>query len=133
MVCCKDRPFLKEGEKMGIGEFVKTADWKNEKHAPLIEAPEQVEASKAFTVELSVGKEIPHPNTTEHHIKWMDLYIKYDDSQLLVHLGHVELTPVLSEPKVALTIRLEKSGTLIATSYCNLHGLWEGSKNILVK
>ncbi|ACR80816.1 class II SORL domain-containing protein [Kosmotoga olearia] len=118
---------------MKIGEFVKTADWKNEKHAPLIEAPEQVETAKAFTVELSVGKEIPHPNTVEHHIKWMDLYVKYDDSQFLVHLGHIELTPVLSEPKATLTIKLEKSGTLIATSYCNLHGLWESSKKIEVK
>ena len=29
-----------------------------------------------FTVTVSVGKEIPHPNTTEHHIRWIKLFFK---------------------------------------------------------
>jgi len=27
-------------------------------------------------------------------------------------------------------VKLEKSGSLIATSYCNIHGLWESSKRV---
>ncbi|AKI96761.1 class II SORL domain-containing protein [Kosmotoga pacifica] len=118
---------------MAIGEFIKSGDWKGEKHVPVIEAPDIVEAGKSFMIEVSVGKEIPHPNTIEHHIKWVDLYFKPDDGQFLVHLGHVEFTPVLADPHTTLSVKLEKSGTLLAISYCNLHGLWENTKTISVK
>ena len=29
--------------------------------------------------------------------------------------------------------KAEKSGTLYATSYCNIHGLWENSQEIIVE
>ena len=115
---------------MGIGELIKSADWKNEKHVPVIDIPEAVIPGTAFDVTITVGKEIAHPNTIEHHIKWFDLYVKYDDGQLLVHLGHIELTPVTTQSRAVLSIKLEKSGTLIATSYCNIHGLWESSRKV---
>ncbi|TYB85870.1 MAG: Neelaredoxin [Kosmotoga sp.] len=118
---------------MKIGDYIQSADWKSEKHVPVVEAPDTVEAGKPFEVEVSVGKEIAHPNTLEHHIKWADLYVKYDDSNLLVHLTHFEFTPVLSDPKGKIQIKLEKPGTLIAVIYCNIHGLWEGSKKYSVK
>lgn len=115
---------------MGIGEFVKSADWKSEKHVPVIDFPQSVKPGEAFDITITVGKEIPHPNTIEHHIKWFDLYVKYDDSQFLVHLGHIEFTPVITQPKATLNVKLEKTGTLYATSYCNIHGLWENKKRI---
>ena len=49
---------------MSIGEYLQTADWKKEKHAPVIESPDQVKSGEEFTVALTIGKEIPHPNTT---------------------------------------------------------------------
>jgi len=110
---------------MAIGEFIKGGDWKGEKHVPVIEINK---ADDKFNVEVSVGKEIPHPNTIEHHIKWIDLYVKYDDSPLVVHLAHFEFTPVTTYPKASVEIKLEKSGKFIATSYCNIHGLWESEK-----
>lgn len=118
---------------MSLGEFIKSGDWKGEKHVPVIEAPVSVKAGEAFEVTLTVGKEIAHPNTIEHHIKWFDLYVKYDDGQFLVHLGHVELTPVLADPRATLKVKMEKEGTLIAVSYCNLHGLWEGSYKVNIE
>ncbi|WP_462363072.1 desulfoferrodoxin family protein [Pyramidobacter porci] len=30
-------------------------------------------------------------------------------------------------------VKLKESGTLIAVSYCNLHGLWESSAEIAVE
>ena len=54
-----------------LSEFVKHADWQNEKHVPVIEAPAQVKAGEWATVTVSVGKGIPHPNTTEHFIAWL--------------------------------------------------------------
>lgn len=55
-------------------ELFQTADWKTEKHVPVIECPEQVNASEFFPVKVTLGKEITHPNTTEHHIRWISVY-----------------------------------------------------------
>ena len=40
--------------------------------------------------------------------------------------------PAWAEPFSCLQTKLAKSGTLIALSYCNLHGLWESSQEIKV-
>ncbi len=58
---------------MSIGTYIQTADWKAEKHAPVIECPDVVKAGEEFVVSLEIGKEIPHPNTTEHHIDWIEV------------------------------------------------------------
>jgi len=52
---------------MSIGDLIQTADWKKEKHAPVIDCPDEVEAGEFFMVKVGVGKEIAHPNTAEHH------------------------------------------------------------------
>ena len=44
--------------------FIQKDDWKKEKHMPVIEVPAQVLAGQPFQVKVSIGKEIPHPNTT---------------------------------------------------------------------
>ena len=49
---------------MKFADVIQTADWKAEKHVPAITAPAAVKAGDKFVVELSVGKEIAHPNTT---------------------------------------------------------------------
>lgn len=48
-----------------LSEYIQAADWKKEKHAPLIECPERVKAGEIFEVPVGLGKEIAHPNTTE--------------------------------------------------------------------
>ena len=45
---------------MQLGELFQSADWKQEKHSPVIEV-EKIEG--LVKVRVSVGKEIPHPNT----------------------------------------------------------------------
>jgi superoxide reductase len=130
---------------MKISDVIQSADWKTEKHAPVIEAPEKVKAGESFAVELSVGKEIAHPNTTEHHIRWIKLYFKPENSKFVFEVAtsefnvHGESTegankgPVYTEPTTKALIKLNGSGTLIATSYCNIHGLWESSQPITVE
>ena len=57
----------KGGKTMAkIGELYQTADWKSEKHVPVIDCSDQVAADEIFDVSVSLGKEIAHPNTTEH-------------------------------------------------------------------
>ncbi|HOK87280.1 MAG TPA: class II SORL domain-containing protein [Fervidobacterium sp.] len=116
-----------------LGDYIKTADFKAEKHVPVIEAPEIVEKGEWFEVEVSVGKEIPHPNLIEHHIVWIELYAMPEGAPYILRIGRYEFSPTLEEPVIKAKIKLEKNSKLIALSYCNIHGLWEGSKNVVVK
>lgn len=130
---------------MSIGEYLQTADWKKEKHAPVIDSPEKVGSGEEFVVALTIGKEIPHPNTTEHHIAWIELYFKPDAGKFPSLIGRFEFSshgesikganegPAYTEPKVTIAMKIKESGTLMAESYCNIHGLWESSKAILVE
>ena len=127
---------------MKLTELVQTGDWKGEKHVPVIEAPDSVSRGESFKVELSVGKEIPHPNTTEHHIRWIALYFKAKDGKFpyevakLFFDSHGEAVkgakegPVYADPHGVVTMNIQGSGTLMAMSYCNIHGLWENSRDI---
>ena len=128
-----------------IGEMFQSANWKEEKHVPVIECPDAVNAGEMFQVKASLGKEIAHPNTTEHHIRWIQLYFKPEGDKFAYHIGNFEFTahgesvegankgPVYTNHKVISEFKTNKPGTLIATAYCNIHGLWESSKEIGVK
>ena len=70
-----------------IGQMHQTADWKSEKHVPVIECPDQVVADEVFDVKVSLGKEVAHPNTTEHHIRWIQLYFKPDGDKFAYQVG----------------------------------------------
>jgi len=129
---------------MQLGNYVQTGDWKGEKHVPVIEAPEKAAVGEAFCLTVSVGKEIPHPNTAAHYIKWIKLYFVADGGKFAVELGTLSFDshgdsaspetpgPAFSEPSGCLKVKLSQSGTLIAQSYCNIHGLWENSAAIKV-
>jgi len=120
-------------------------DWKTEKHAPVIEAPVKVKAGEIFTINLCVGKEIAHPNTTEHNIRWIKLYFKPDNGKFVYEIGCYEFSvhgesvdgantgPVDTGPVAKAVLKLNVLGTLLASSYCNIHGLWESSKLITVE
>lgn len=119
-----------------LSEYVKTADWKAEKHVPVITAPEKAKAGETFEVEVAVGKEIPHPNTVEHHIAWIALHFVPDDSPVSVEIGRVDLSshgPVAATASTAkFAVQLQKGGVFYATAYCNLHGLWASSGRVAV-
>ncbi len=127
-----------------IGQYYKSADFKTEKHAPVIKVQENIGIDEPVAIELIVGEDIPHPNTVEHHIAWMKLYFIPEGSPIAQQVGEIEFTahgdaPVANEGAVHALSRgviyatFKKSGKLIATSYCNFHGLWESEKEIVVK
>lgn len=127
-----------------IGEQFQSADWKTEKHVPVIDAPDSVKADDNFTVTVSVGKEIAHPNTTEHHISWVQLFFKPEGGKFTHQVGSFEFSahgessdganagPVYTHHSVTASLKIKKPGTLFAASLCNIHGLWESSKEIKV-
>jgi superoxide reductase len=96
-------------------------------------------------IHVTVGKEIPHPNTTEHHIRWIRLYFKPEGGKFAYDLGTFEFNahgesvdgpnkgPAYTEFEAQGFYKIETSGTLLAMSYCNIHGLWESSRAIKVK
>lgn len=53
---------------MNLSSLIKSADWKEEKHVPVITVEGQFAFGQPLDVEVSVGREVPHPNTIEHHI-----------------------------------------------------------------
>lgn len=126
---------------MAISEFVKSADFKNEKHVPVIECPNGLKKGEFCDVVVTVGKDIPHPNTTEHFINWIALYFKPAEGNIYnlgraEFLAHGESTkganqgPAYTNPVASFKVKLDEPGKLIAVSYCNIHGLWESEVEV---
>jgi superoxide reductase len=124
-----------------LSESVKTDDFKTEKHVPVIECPDTVKSGELATVKVTLGKEVAHPNTTEHHIRWVELYFQPEGGNVY-QLGRAEFTahgestkganegPVYTNHEACFSIKTTQAGTLMAMSYCNIHGVWESSKEI---
>ncbi|KQC13557.1 MAG: hypothetical protein APR63_00395 [Desulfuromonas sp. SDB] len=124
---------------MGFEELLQKADWKSEKHVPVIEILEKGEKIK---IKVSVGKEISHPNKTEHHISGMEIYFKPEGSKFPYLIGKVDFSThgasvegpdtstVYTEPYACFTFKTGKSGTIYAFSYCNIHGLWVNEQKL---
>lgn len=118
---------------MSISNSIKTADFKAEKHVPVIKVVSR--DGETAVVEVSVGAEIAHPNTTEHFIAYIDLY--YKGEAAIQHVGRAEFLahgespkganqgPLHTEPVALFKCKITAPGTLHAVSYCNIHGLWE--------
>jgi superoxide reductase len=127
-----------------ISTHIGHADWKLEKHVPVIETPALVKAGEVFEVRLTVGKEIAHPNTTEHHISWIDLYFYGEGEKYAHHVGRFEFTahgesmadpnqgPVYAASQAVAFLKVAKPGVLHALAMCNIHGLWEGSQALVL-
>lgn len=125
-----------------IKDLLQSADWKTEKHVPVIEAPDRVKKSEVFKVTLTVGKEIQHPNTTEHHIVWIEAFFLPDGEKFPYQIGKFEFgahgastqgpntSTLYTHSEVVCSIKTDKPGTILASSYCNIHGLWQNSKKI---
>jgi len=125
-----------------LGENIQSADWKAEKHVPVIECPDKVKAQEMFDVKVTLGKEIAHPNTTEHHIRFISLFYHPKGEKFSYQVGHFEFNahgestegpnkgPVYTNHQVTASLKISKPGILHALSFCNIHGLWEYSKEI---
>ena len=126
-------------------EFYSTADWKKEKHVPVIEVGDFIKPGEKTPIIVSVGKEIPHPNKTEHHISWIKLMFWPEGEKYPYQIGIAnfdshgasikgpDTSGIYSEPYAVFHLKTDKPGKLIATSYCNIHGFWKNEKDIKIK
>ena len=125
-----------------LSELIQSADWKSEKHVPVIECPDAVKADAFFTVKLSIGKGVAHPNTTEHHIRWIQLFFQPEGAKAPFQIALFEFAahgesvdgpnkgPVFTHPEASTSMKTGRPGTLLALAYCNIHGVWQSSKEI---
>ncbi|MCX5693781.1 MAG: class II SORL domain-containing protein [Candidatus Omnitrophica bacterium] len=128
-----------------LRDLLQSADWKAEKHVPVIEGPDRVSKGEVLKIEVSVGKQIAHPNTTEHHIRFIELYFLATGEKFPYQLARFEFnahgesaqgpntSTIFSEPKVSAIFKTEKGGLIMATAYCNIHGLWRSEKEVKVE
>jgi len=123
-------------------DLFQSADWKQEKHVPVIEALDKAKKGEFLKVTVSVGKEIAHPNTTEHHIRWIAIYFLADGEKFPYQIGKFEFaahgefaqgpntSTIYTHPEVVANFKTDKPGTIFASSYCNIHGLWKNQKQL---
>lgn len=124
-----------------IQDIVQQGDWKLEKHVPVIEIVKE-KAEGVVTIRVSIGEEIEHPNTTEHHIVWIELYFLPAGEKFVKHIGRQTFgshggstqgpntSGIFTGPSGSFSLKTIKTGKLLALSYCNIHGLWQGSAEI---
>ncbi len=126
-------------------DLIQTGEWKSEKHVPSIEVTRIPKKGEGIEIKVGVGKEIPHPNTTEHHISWLEVYFHPEGEKFPYLIGRYEFSAhgestlgpntstIYSEPWVNLIFKTEKNGTIHALSFCNIHGIWGNSYELELK
>jgi len=123
-------------------DILQSADWKLEKHVPVIDAPDKNKKGEWINMALIVGKEIAHPNTTEHHIRWISVFFLPDGEKFAYEIAKIEfgshgesaagpnMSTVYTHAQGVVKFKTDKPGTILASSYCNIHGLWQNSKKL---
>jgi len=116
--------------KMHTCELYKTAETEGkEKHVPELEIMKGSGKDGKDVVRITVGKDVSHPNTVEHHIAWAQL-VGVKGNGMVIDLGKVNFAPAYTEPSADFHVKLDDFKSLVATSYCNIHGLWESSVDL---
>jgi len=95
-----------------------------EKHVPVIETGKGKGEGGADIVRVVVGKEVPHPNTVEHHIAWIELFGVKKDGQV-INLGRAAFAPAYANPNVRFQVPVAEFKAFCALAYCSVHGVWE--------
>lgn len=97
-----------------------------QKHIPVIKLPDDIKSGQFFNATIRAG-EIEHPNENAHFIQWIELYVSD------VYLGRFDFAPVMTKPEITIPLSIAHGGRktfLRAVLRCNLHGLWESTKEI---
>lgn len=105
-----------------LKELLQSADWKIEKHVPVIEISDQIKKGELVKVSVTVGKEIIHPNKTEHHISWIEVYFHAQGEKFPYQISRAEFTAhgasingpdtstVYTHPEITVSFKTEKPG-----------------------
>ena len=95
-----------------------------EKHIPAIQLLKGQGLQGKDQVEIQVGREIPHPNTPEHYIAWIQAFGVKKDGQI-IDLGREVFAPGVGKPIYVFNIDASEIRHIFSFSFCNIHGVWE--------
>lgn len=124
-----------------LNDLIQCAAWKTGKHVPVIKCPTQVDVGKPFKVKAALGNTAAHPNTAEHHIRWIRLFFHGKGAEQPFKVGDFEFPKNGNNSREAsdcaryeglVSVEISAPGTLYALAYCNVHGVWQTSKEIFV-
>jgi superoxide reductase len=113
-------------EEQFTPEFKEARTSYDAKHTPKLTAPDAVKRGQWFDVTISVGAGGEHPSLSEHHVRYIALYIGSAE------IARAYLHPVYSAAKITFTIALDESGLLRAIAEPTHSASWEASKKIRV-
>ena len=99
-----------------------------EKHVPVIERGSGHSGTHDDIIIVTVGKEIPHPNTIEHHIMYIELFGVKKANNQVIFLGRQDFAPTYTDSVAKFKVaNLGDFKAIGALSYCNLHGVWKNT------
>ena len=125
-----------------LKDLYQSADWKKEKHAPVIEAPETVKKGRS---RAGGGERREAGRASEHHrashpldrgvlppggAKFPFQVARFDFTAHGESPEGPDTSTVYANPSVLCSLKTERPGTIMASSYCNVHGLWESARKI---
>jgi len=114
-------------EEQFTPEYKEVRTSSDAKHTPkFVAAPDQVKRGQWFDVTVSVGAGGDHPSLTEHHVRYIALYLN------TAEIARIYLHPVYSFPRVTFTISLDEGGMLRAVAEPTHSAAWEASRKITV-
>ena len=121
-----------------LNGLYQSGDWKGEKHVPVIHAADSVKAGEEVEVKVLIGEEISHPNTFEHYISWIKVYFHPEGAKFPIEIASFDFaahgeSDIFTDAYGVVKFKPNKSGTILASSYCNIHGLWENSQELKVE
>lgn len=93
-------------------------------HLPWIKIPDFVKKGEKFEILVKVGR-VDHPMSEEHYLRCIRLYVNGEQYECkTLKLGNH------SDAKFQVT--LEKNSIVRVVAECNLHGLWEEEREIIL-
>jgi len=58
----------------------------------VIECPDKVKKDEVFEVKVGLGKAVAHPNTTDHHIRYIAVFFHPEGEKFPYQIGHYEFS-----------------------------------------
>lgn len=93
-------------------------------HLPWIQFPDFIKKDEPFDVVVKVGR-VDHPMVSGHYIRCIRLYV--DDVQHECRKLKAE-----NHSEATFKMTLKKNSTIKAWAECNLHGVWEEEKKVIL-
>ncbi|HOX37916.1 MAG TPA: desulfoferrodoxin family protein [Candidatus Brocadiia bacterium] len=97
-------------------------------HVPCVCIHDSTAAHDSLALHVQVGA-IPHPMEKGHHIQWVEFFT--GDA----FIGRVDFAPLICLPEAVLSVRFDRPGKYVlrCVASCNMHGLWEGTNEIVIE